>query len=144
MLIGNCEETLKMSAWETVYGNFRIFYLGDFDYNERLILECCSFLESLWRGNVPFILRGVREPFVGAEQWYDGLYFSKLEDWNESDSCYLDLYIFNDRAYQELGSEISNFEWLDDLDYHLLHKNLNFYVGQVSCSLPCTVNDEIG
>lgn len=142
MLVGKYRETLNYTKWESVYGDFHLYYRDSFVYNHQVILECSAFLEGLWRGNVPFILRGVHYSYPKSEKWYDSLYFAPLEDWNEAHDCYSDLYVFNSCGYQLLQSEITNFDWLLDIDYHDLHKDLNFYVGQMTCGLVCIENGQ--
>lgn len=134
---GNFTDTLRYVRKESVSTTLHFYWLGHVAISEKIVLDGASFLESLWRGMVPFIGRGVTYPVEQSERWYPGVYVPRKSNWNDYHAGNLPFVVLNERAYNRLDSLIDSFDWIDGIDYDDLHADCNAYLVQIVCGAEC-------
>ena len=128
------EETLKMQKISNGDTSFYIYSHGDVIVDYVALKECAIFLESLFRGAVPFIGQVVLRPDKLAMRYYTGVYKPRYEDWDAFRRNDIDCLIMNERCYKLLGDQIIDFEWFKLLHFQKMHEERNLYLFQCDVS----------
>lgn len=123
-------ETLKVLKVSNGWKSFYFYLKGEPIVDYVSMVESAFFLESLFRGCVPFIGQLVSQPDDSAMPYYPGVWKPPFDRWDKPGNDKMECLIMNEACFKLLVDHVVDFDWFANLDYTELHKTKNLYLFQ--------------